>query len=265
MSERLDVELVIRDLARSRSHAAGLIGEGRVTVNGQSGTKPAQKIQPEDTVEVAAGVDFVSRAGHKLSHAITKFEISVSGQCLDAGASTGGFTQVLLEQGATQVISVDVGHGQLVPELANDSRVINLEGENLRNLDRAKLQALAGVDLSFSLVVADLSFISLTLVAENLAQLGGSAKQIWLIKPQFEVGKHSLSASGVVSSWNERERSIGQVLESAKLNGLGLRGILESPIRGTNGNREYLALLLPGMTHDYGLLERIPALCKSGE
>jgi Predicted rRNA methylase len=265
LSERLDVELVIRDLARSRSHAATLINDGRVMVNGVRGTKPAQKILPDDAVAITVGVDFVSRAGHKLSHAIAQFDIKVFGQCLDAGASTGGFTQVLLEQGATQVIAVDVGHGQLVAEISSDERVVSLEGQNIRDLDRVRLAELAGVALEFSLVVVDLSFISLTIVAENLAELGGEAKQIWLIKPQFEVGKHSLSASGVVSSWTERERSILQVLESAKLHGLGLTALIESPIRGTNGNREYLALLTPGHAHDYELLKAIPALCKSGE
>ena len=265
MSERLDVELVIRDLARSRSHAATLIGDGRVAVNDRPASKPAQKIQPEDKVEVSDGVDFVSRAGHKLAHALDAFQISVSGQCIDAGASTGGFTQVLLERGAAQVLSIDVGHGQLVPELVADARVQNLEGLNLRDLDRHALEELSGVEVDPTLVVADLSFISLTLVAKNLVDLGDSAPQIWLIKPQFEVGKHSLSASGVVASWSERERSIRQVMDAAKEVGLGLVGLVESPIRGTNGNREYLAHLLPNQPHDYALLETIPAICKSGE
>lgn len=265
MSERLDVELVIRDLARSRSHAATLIGDGRVSVNGRPANKPAQKIQPQDLVEVSEGVDFVSRAGHKLAHALDAFGIVVSGQCIDAGASTGGFTQVLLERGANKVLAIDVGHGQLVPELANDVRVANLEGLNLRELDRTQLSEIAQLEISPSLVVADLSFISLTLVAKNLAALGGDAPQIWLIKPQFEVGKHSLSASGVVSSWTERERSILQVLDAAKEMGLGLQGLVESPIKGTNGNREYLALLAPGRTHDFGLLSQVAAIAKSGE
>lgn len=265
MSERLDVELVIRDLARSRSHAATLIGDGRVSVNGKPATKPAQKIQPEDSVNVSEGVDFVSRAGHKLAFALDSFGIAVAGQCVDAGASTGGFTQVLLKQGATQVLAIDVGHGQLVPELTKDDRVLNLEGLNLRDLDRPQLAAIAQVEINPSLVVADLSFISLTLVAKNLAELGGDAPQIWLIKPQFEVGKHSLSASGVVSSWSERERSILQVLDSAKEVGLGLQGLVESPIKGTNGNREYLAHLLPGKSHDFSLVAQVPGIAKSGE
>jgi 23S rRNA (cytidine1920-2'-O)/16S rRNA (cytidine1409-2'-O)-methyltransferase len=265
VSERLDVELVIRELARSRSHAATLISDGRVSVNGKVARKPAQKILPDDFVEVSAGVDFVSRAGHKLVHALEVFGLRVTGQCIDAGASTGGFTQVLLEHGASQVVCIDVGHGQLVPEIAGDDRVINLEGVNLRDLGIAELESLAGVQIRPALVVADLSFISLTMVAENLADLGQAAPQVWLIKPQFEVGKHSLSASGVVSAWTERERSILQVLDSAKAVGLGLAGLVESPIRGTNGNREYLALLLPGQSHDYQLLESIPAISKSGE
>jgi 23S rRNA (cytidine1920-2'-O)/16S rRNA (cytidine1409-2'-O)-methyltransferase len=234
-------------------------------VNARPASKPAQKIQPEDRVEVSAGVDFVSRAGHKLAHALDAFQVSVLGQCIDAGASTGGFTQVLLERGATQVLSIDVGHGQLVPELLADARVHNLEGLNLRDLDRQALQELSGIEVDPTMVVADLSFISLTLVAKNLIDLGGSAPQIWLIKPQFEVGKHSLSASGVVASWSERERSIRQVLDAAKDVALGLVGLVESPIRGTNGNREYLAHLLPNQPHDYALLETIPAICKSGE
>lgn len=265
MTERLDVELVIRDLARSRSHAASLISDGRVSVNGKPATKPAQKILPEDAVAVSEGVDFVSRAGHKLAAALEVFGQEVSGQCIDAGASTGGFTQVLLERGAAEVLAIDVGHGQLVPALADDDRVQNLEGVNLRELNVETLSDLAKREIAPSLVVADLSFISLTLVAANLAELGGSAPHIWLIKPQFEVGKHSLSASGVVSSWAERERSVLQVLEAAKLNGLGLVGLMESPIKGTNGNREYLAHLVPGRIHDFELLASIGEICKSGE
>lgn len=262
MSERLDVELVIRDLARSRSHAAKLIADRRVFVNQVVATKPAQKIEVSDQVSLSEGVDFVSRAGHKLAAALDEFKISVSGCCLDSGASTGGFTQVLLEAGAAEVIALDVGHGQLVPELVSDPRVVNLEGVNLRNQSLESLTDLIGRRPNFTLVVADLSFISLTLVAANLAELGGKAPQIWLIKPQFEVGKHSLSASGVVSSWSERARSIEQVLESAKINGLGLQGLIESPIRGTNGNREYLALFLPEQQHNFELVASIPQLCK---
>lgn len=265
MSERLDVELVIRDLARSRTHAAALISDGRVSVNAKPATKPAQKIEPTDKVEVSEGVDFVSRAGHKLVHALDEFSIKVSGQCIDAGASTGGFTQVLLERGAEQVLAIDVGHGQLVEELASNHRVVNLEGLNLRDLDRAKLSEISGVAIDSKLVVADLSFISLSVVAKNLAELGQGAPQIWLIKPQFEVGKHSLSASGVVSSWTERERSILQVLDAAKEVGLGLVALTESPIKGTNGNREYLALFQANRSHDYQLLEQIAQIAKSGE
>lgn len=241
MSERLDIELVIRDLARSRTQAGALIAAGRVTVNSKPVTKASQKIEPEDSVVVSEGIDFVSRAGHKLAHALEVFQISPAGVCLDAGASTGGFTQVLLENGAEKVIAVDVGHNQLVDELKSDPRVTSLEGQNLRNFTLEQLlEHTSGEPVN--LVVVDLSFISLTLVCEKLAELAAGAPQIWLIKPQFEVGKHSLSATGVVSSRTERRRAIEQVLDGARAANLHCQQITESPIKGTNGNTEYLAL-----------------------
>lgn len=242
MSERLDIELVIRDLARSRTQAGALVSAGRVSVNGKVVTKPSHKIAPEDAVKISEGIDFVSRAGHKLAHALKEFAIRPSGLCLDAGASTGGFTQVLLENGAEKVIAIDVGHNQLVPEIKDDPRVVSLEGQNLRDFSLEQLAAVAS-GRPVELVVADLSFISLTLVSEKLAELAAGAPQIWLIKPQFEVGKHSLSATGVVSSRAERRRAIEQVLDSARESNLHCQNITESPIKGTNGNVEYLALL----------------------
>jgi 23S rRNA (cytidine1920-2'-O)/16S rRNA (cytidine1409-2'-O)-methyltransferase len=204
LAERLDIELVVRSLARSRSHAAQLIDQSRVLVAGKVATKASQKVEPETSIELSGGPDFVSRAGQKLDVALTEFRIPVQGWCLDAGASTGGFTQVLLERGATGVYSVDVGHDQLAAELRSDSRVKNLEGLNLRELNRTMLTELSGVDEEIQLVVADLSFISLTLVLDNLKELAPSADQILLIKPQFEVGKHSLNASGIVTDWRDR-------------------------------------------------------------
>ena len=241
MSERLDIELVIRDLARSRTQAGALITAGRVTVNGKEVLKSSHKISPDDKVEVSEGIDFVSRAGHKLAHALNEFSIKPGGLCVDVGASTGGFTQVLLENGAEKVIAIDVGHNQLVPEIKQDPRVVNLEGQNIRDFSLDQLaEHAAGKPVQ--LLVADLSFISLTLVSEKLAQLAAGAPQIWLIKPQFEVGKHSLSATGVVSSRAERLRAIQQVLDAARESGLHAQKITESPIKGTNGNVEYLAL-----------------------
>ena len=242
MSERLDIEIVIRELARSRSQASALITSGRISVNGRLAKKPSSKIEPGDKVELSAGIDFVSRAGHKLAHALSEFDVAPEGLCLDAGASTGGFTQVLLENGAERVLAVDVGHNQLVDFIRDDPRVVNLEGQNLRHLTGEQIIAAVG-ETPFSLVVVDLSFISLTLVTQKLAELAPTAEQIWLIKPQFEVGKHSLSATGVVSSRNERKRAVEQVLRGANDDGFYCHGLIESPIKGTNGNVEYLSLM----------------------
>lgn len=245
MAERLDIELVLRSIARSRSQAAQLIDAGRVTVNGKPATKPAQKIDQSDTVELSQGLDYVSRAGAKLAFALEQFKLDINGTVLDAGASTGGFTQVLLEAGAELVLAIDVGHGQLVPELAGDSRVVNLEGVNLRDFSRVELEAAMGSNPEISLVVADLSFISLTLVLENLKQLAPGAPMVLLVKPQFEVGKHSLNASGVVTDWRERARALDQVTDCVYSIGYSVRSMIQSPILGTHGNVEYLLWIVP--------------------
>lgn len=245
MAERLDIELVVRSLARSRSHAAQLIDQARVLVAGKVATKASQKVEPQTQIELSGGPDFVSRAGQKLDVALTEFAIPVSGWCLDAGASTGGFTQVLLERGAEGVYSIDVGHDQLASELRADSRVRNLEGLNLRDLTREKLTELSGVSAAVHLVVADLSFISLTLVMDNLKEIAPSADQILLIKPQFEVGKHSLNASGIVTDWRDRRRALEQVTDHAALLGYEIKGLRQSSILGTHGNTEYLLWITP--------------------
>lgn len=245
MAERLDIELVLRSLARSRSHAAQLIDQSRVLVSGRVATKASQKVEPETQIELSGGPDFVSRAGQKLDVALTEFGIRVSGWCLDAGASTGGFTQVLLERGAEGVYSVDVGHDQLAGELRQDARVVNLEGQNLRELNRARLTELSGHSEPISLVVADLSFISLTLVMDNLSEIAPTADQVLLIKPQFEVGKHSLNASGIVTDWRERRRALEQVIDCAAGLGYRIQGIRQSAILGTHGNTEYLLWITP--------------------
>jgi 23S rRNA (cytidine1920-2'-O)/16S rRNA (cytidine1409-2'-O)-methyltransferase len=249
LSERLDIELVLRGLARSRNHAHQLIGQGRVLVDGKPATKPAQKVSEQASVELSAGIDYVSRAGLKLRHALERFGISPSGTVFDAGASTGGFTQVLLEHGAESVVAVDVGSDQLDASLRLDPRVTSLEGVNLRGVDPEDLAALlaernpklveGGGLPDFALVVADLSFISLTLVLPNLQRLAPRAEMILLIKPQFEVGKHSLRA-GIVTDAPERERALWQVIDSAAELGYAIRGLIESPMTGTHGNVEYL-------------------------
>jgi 23S rRNA (cytidine1920-2'-O)/16S rRNA (cytidine1409-2'-O)-methyltransferase len=237
--ERLDIELVLANLARSRNHAHQLIAEGRVLVDGKPALKPAQRIAPGQELSLTEGADYVSRAGQKLKHALDSFGISVSGVVLDAGAAAGGFTQVLLGAGAQRVVAIDVGSNQLAESLRSDARVTSLEGVNLRYLDVAGLAELVGEQLEFSLVVADLSFISLTLVLPQLSELAPEADMVLLIKPQFEVGRESLKA-GIVTDAPERERAIRQVVSAASELGYSICGLIESPTTGSHGNVEYL-------------------------
>ncbi len=238
MSERLDRALTERGLARSRTVAAGLIKAGRVSVNGSPVTKPSAVVLPEDALEVAAteGEEYVSRAGHKLAGALERFpDVDPAGKrCLDAGASTGGFTDVLLRRGAREVVAVDVGHDQLVPELRADPRVRVHEGLNVRYLDPAQIGGPA------QLTVCDLSFISLTLVVPALAaatEPGGDL--LLMVKPQFEVGVHALSRTGVVTSEAAREAAVERVRECARDVGLEVLGTAPSPLPGQDGNVEF--------------------------
>ncbi|WP_270259234.1 TlyA family RNA methyltransferase [Kocuria marina] len=238
MSERLDRALTERGLARSRTVAAGLIKAGRVSVNGSPVTKPSAVVLPEDALEVAAteGEEYVSRAGHKLAGALERFpDVDPAGKrCLDAGASAGGFTDVLLRRGAREVVAVDVGHDQLVPELRADPRVRVHEGLNVRYLDPAQIGGPA------QLTVCDLSFISLTLVVPALAaatEPGGDL--LLMVKPQFEVGVHALSRTGVVTSEAAREAAVERVRECARDVGLEVLGTAPSPLPGQDGNVEF--------------------------
>lgn len=250
---RLDVALVESGQARSRKHATDLIDAGRVIVNGQVARKASSSVSEGLPIEVLEAQDYVSRAGHKLAKALDQFgEIEVQGKiALDVGASTGGFTDVLLRRGASGVIALDVGHDQIVPELRENSRVSVIEGFNARELTIESLsEALVarGVGVvaadelvsGIEIVVADLSFISLTLVLEQLASVGPRADMVLLIKPQFEVGKQSLHASGIVNDWSLRAGAIRQVTDLAQTLGLGIRGLVRSQLPGTHGNIEYV-------------------------
>jgi 23S rRNA (cytidine1920-2'-O)/16S rRNA (cytidine1409-2'-O)-methyltransferase len=234
---RLDQELVARGLARSRTHAAKMIAGGLVSLAGTVLTKPAAAVGPGDDLLVASsGPDYVSRAGHKLAGALAAFpQIRPEGlRCLDAGASTGGFTDVLLRAGARQVAAVDVGHGQLVPQLRADPRVQVFEGLNVRYLDSA------GIGGPADLTVADLSFISLTLVIRPLSRAtrpGGDL--VLMVKPQFEVGRENLANTGVVTSEAERRRAVERVVRSAVVAGLQVEGLARSPLPGQDGNVEF--------------------------
>lgn len=235
---RLDRWLVESGLAHSRASSADLIRQGRVSVNGSVVAKVARDVGPEDEVELAeaSSREYVSRAGHKLAGALEAFpDVVVQGRrCLDAGASTGGFTQVLLEAGARQVVAVDVGHGQLHPIIRDDPRVEPVEGLNVRNLVPTDIGGL--VDLT----VGDLSFISLTLVIEPLAKAtrpGGDI--ILMVKPQFEVGKSKLGKGGVVRHEADRSAAVETVRESARASGLDIIADMPSPLPGKDGNREH--------------------------
>lgn len=239
---RLDRALVDRGLARSRTQAAQWIDDERVEVGGVVTVKSALKITADQaiTVRPADGPEYVSRAGHKLAGALEAFaEISVEGKrCLDAGASTGGFTDVLLRRGARQVAAVDVGHGQLVEILRADPRVQVFEGVNVRYMDPALIGGPA------ALTVCDLSFISLKLVVEPLTQAtqpGGDL--ILMVKPQFEVGPERLGRTGVVTSEDQRQEAVEGVVAAARAAGLVDRDRVRSPLPGQDGNHEFFLWL----------------------
>ncbi|MDQ0895759.1 TlyA family RNA methyltransferase [Agromyces ramosus] len=242
--QRLDAALAARGLARSRTHAAALIAAGVVTVDGRPALKPSLRVGDDARLEVAASDHYVSRAAHKLIAALDAFEVDPSRRvALDAGASTGGFSQVLLERGARTVLAVDVGHGQLAPELAAAPGLVLVEGCNVRNLDAPSLATLTGVDERPSLVTADLSFISLTTVLPALrATATDDADFVLLVKPQFEVGRGGVR-EGVVRDATLRSEAIANVLWAAFDLRLGTAGVLSSPIVGSHGNHEYLVHL----------------------
>lgn len=231
---RLDLALVDRGLARSRTHAAALIADGRVRVNGAVASKPSTQV--DASAEVAAEVEqWVSRAAYKLIGALDGSGVTVRGTVLDAGASTGGFTQVCLDRGATLVHAVDVGHGQLAPLLREDPRVRIHEGLNLRSLTLTHLDG-QPVDL----VVGDVSFISLKLLLPAvLAVVRPSGDALLLVKPQFEVGRALLGSGGVVRDEGLRARAVDAVAESAEDLGWFERWRGVSALPGTAGNVEY--------------------------
>ncbi len=247
---RLDAALAERGIARSRTHAARLIADGLVTVNGVPVVKPSVRVAASSTVAVAKLDHYVSRAAHKLIAALNAFGIEVAGRyALDVGASTGGFTQVLLERGAANVIALDVGHAQLSPSIRSDPRVRVMEGVNARYLDRDLLKSALSSSRNgrpeadptpIDLLVADLSFISLTMVLPALvATVGVDVEFVLLVKPQFEVGKTGIR-EGIVRQPGLRGDAVNAVLWAAWDLGLTTAGVMSSPILGTNGNHEYL-------------------------
>jgi 23S rRNA (cytidine1920-2'-O)/16S rRNA (cytidine1409-2'-O)-methyltransferase len=244
-------------MARSREQAAELVTEGLVSVAGRVAEKPATQVELAAPILVTApdnAPTYVSRGGHKLAGALAAFTpagfVVAGRRCLDAGASTGGFTDVLLRAGASHVVAVDVGYGQLAWVLRGDPRVTVLDRTNVRSVEPAAIGEPVDV------VVADLSFISLRLVLPALrrcladlaadADLGEGADLALMVKPQFEVGRERLGAGGVVREPAHREAAVLDVAAAAYAVGLGTRGVVASPLPGPAGNVEYFLWLRPG-------------------
>lgn len=241
---RVDVELVRRGLARSRQQAAELILSGRVTIDGMRAVKPATAVSTDAALAVQNPEQkaWVSRGAHKLLGALDVFGIDVGARrCLDAGASTGGFTDVLLERGAAEVVAVDVGYGQLAWSLRSDTRVRVVERTNVRELTPE------AIDGAVDAVVADLSFISLCTVLPALTRCArDNADILPMVKPQFEVGRELVGAGGVVSDPQLRATAVRNVAVRAAELGWGTRGVTASRLPGPSGNVEYFLWLRRG-------------------
>lgn len=247
---RLDAELVRRGLAGARAEAQRLIAEGRVTVDGAPAAKATAQVAPGQAVAVLPGERrWASRAAYKLIGALDRFGIDVAGRhCLDAGASTGGFTDVLLNRGAARVVAVDVGYGQLAWRLREDERVIVLDRTNVRGLAPEQVP-----DPPPTLVVADLSFISLTLVVAALRAVAApGADFVLMVKPQFEAGREHVGSGGVVRDPGGWRAAMSRVVAAAASHGLAPRGVAASPLPGPSGNVEFFLWLAEGAGIDAG-------------
>lgn len=241
--QRLDAALVARGLARSRGAATELIRAGAVLVDGLLAHRPAQLVDADTRLELThRPAGWVGRAAHKLLVAFEVFGAvdpapwTVAGRhCLDVGACTGGFTQVMLERGAARVVALDVGHDQLAPTLRADPRVEEVSGVSIRGVEAT---ALGG---PFDAVVADLSFISLRLVVPEIAaQIGPEGQAVLLVKPQFEVGRGRLGKNGVVKNPADRVSAVAGVLAACRAAGLAPRAVVPTGVPGSTGNHEYL-------------------------
>lgn len=255
-AQRVDVALVARGLARSRTLAAQTVREGRVVVDGTIVTRPAHPVDEAEAIEVLPGQehDYVSRAGHKLAGALAAIDaipdaelpcprpVVAGASCLDVGASTGGFTQVLLERGARQVVALDVGHGQLDPALRADPRVVVREGANARELTADSLPD------PVQTVVADLSFISLTLIIPALRAAAPDADLLLMVKPQFEVGRDGLGRGGVVRDPEQHVTTVLEVARCAADAGAAVVAVAASSLPGPSGNREFFCWFSPRHT-----------------
>jgi 23S rRNA (cytidine1920-2'-O)/16S rRNA (cytidine1409-2'-O)-methyltransferase len=235
--QRLDVLLVERGLARSREQAQALVLAREVTVDGAPATRAAQPVSLDAAVEVRAAAPYASRGGEKLAGALDRAGIDVGGlRCLDVGASTGGFTDCLLQRGASSVVAVDVGYGQLVPKLRDDPRVEVRERTNARTMPP--------LDPPVDFAVVDVSFISLTLVLPPVvASLRAGGEVLALVKPQFEAGRDEVGKGGVVRDERVHASCVARVAVWAIEHGLRVRGVFRSPLLGPAGNMEFFLWL----------------------
>ena len=236
---RLDVLLTQNGSFPSREKAHAAVMAGLVYVNGQKAAKPGELVKPDAAVEVRGGAEFVSRGGHKLKKALSVFGLSPQGAvCMDIGASTGGFTDCMLQNGAKKVYAVDVGYGQLAWKLRSDERVVNLERTNVRYLTHEQVPQAPGF------ISIDVAFISLKLVLPVAFEfLSDPGVCVCLVKPQFEAGREKVGKKGVVRDPAVHEEVIEQIAAFAKTTGFSVRGLDFSPIKGPEGNIEYLLYL----------------------
>jgi len=241
MKERLDLLLVKKNLASSREKAKAIIMSGIVYVDGQKEDKAGALFEENKSIEIRGqSLKYVSRGGLKLEKALTEFDISLSNLvCMDVGASTGGFTDCMLQNGASKVFAVDVGYGQLDWKLRNDERVVSIEEMHIKDLKEKDIG-----DEKVNYIVIDVSFISLTKVIPYFEKfLAKNAKIVMLVKPQFEVGREKIGKNGVVENEEYHDEAIKKIISFSKECGYELIGVEDSPIKGAKGNKEFLMLL----------------------
>jgi 23S rRNA (cytidine1920-2'-O)/16S rRNA (cytidine1409-2'-O)-methyltransferase len=259
--ERVDKVLVERGLVDSRTRAQALILAGQVLIREQRVDKPGQLIDPNAEIRIKGEtLRYASRGGLKLEAALHEFDVNPeSKNCIDVGASTGGFTDCLLQKGAARVWAIDVGHNQIVWQLRQDPRVVVLEGVNARNLNPDQFP------VRFDLATIDVSFISLAKILPAVRPcLSETADCVALIKPQFEVGKGEVGRGGIVTDTGKHRRVLVEMVKAAGQFGLTALGLIESPILGAEGNREFLIHLVPGGAAPYSAVdERIVVLTQS--
>ncbi len=242
-SNRIDAEMVKRGIAQSRERAKEYIQKGYVLVNGVAVKKPSLCVCDEDEISIIGDtLKYVGRGGLKMEAAVNEFKLNLNDfVCVDLGASTGGFTDCMLQNGAKKVYAIDVGHNQLADKLVNDSRVVNIEGLNVKDVNSST------VNESVDLVCADLSFISCRYAIEaSMTLLSDNGIAVILIKPQFEAGKSNISKGGIVKDKKAHVAVLNDICSYSVNCGFTIKNLIPSPIKGGDGNIEYLMMLVKG-------------------